>query len=161
VASPSESKPSSRPAALLAIAVFKLFKATLLTALGVGALSLVHAPDALSTLRQLARELRVDPDNRLVHGAIASVSALDTRRLEELGVGTFVYAAVFLVEGSGLLLRQRWAEYLTTLVTASFIPLELYELGHRPSALKAAGVAANLLIVAYLVTRLWRRRGLA
>jgi len=75
-----------------------------------------------------------------------------------LAVGTFVYAAVFLVEGTGLLLRKRWAEYLTTIVTASFVPFELYEMAHTPSVLKAAGIALNVAIVVYLIVRLRQKR---
>jgi len=103
-------------------------------------------------------QFRVDPQNRFIHQAITRISGLDTKRLEELGVGTFVYAAVFLVEGTGLLFRKRWAEYLTTLVTLSFIPFEVYEMWQHPSALKAVGIGVNALIVVYLALRLWRER---
>lgn len=65
---------------------------------------------------------------------------------------------MFAVEGTGLLLRKRWAEYLTTGVTASLVPLELYERAHRPSALKLAGVLLNVAIVWFLAARLGRRR---
>jgi uncharacterized membrane protein (DUF2068 family) len=75
-----------------------------------------------------------------------------------LSIGTFVYAAIFLVEGAGLLLRKRWAEFLTVFVTASFIPLEIYEIVRKPSPLKGVGILVNVLIVAYLVVRLWRER---
>ncbi len=142
---------------LLGIALFKLLKSSLLIAAGVSALWLARDADPLSTLRYVTRELRFDPDNRLIHRAIAAVSSHDTRRLEEIGVGTFVYAAVFAIEGAGLWLRQRWAEYLTTGVTGSLIPLELYELGQHPSAVKVAGIALNVLIVGILVGRLRRR----
>src|SRR4029077_17821649 len=93
-------------------------------------------------------------NDRFFDHAIARVSGLDRRKLEELGIGTFVYAGVFLVEGTGLALRKRWAEYLTTIVTASFIPLELYEMFRKPSAVKAIGIVVNVLIVAYLALRL-------
>jgi len=155
---PSGSRSGSRFDPLLGIALFKLVKCVLLVTAGVSALLLVKDGDPASTLRHFVRELRVDPDNRLIHRAISAVSSLDTRRLEELGVGTFVYAAVFACEGVGLWLRKRWAEYLTTIVTASLVPLELYELTRKPSVLKAAGIALNLLIVAFLVVRLRRRR---
>jgi uncharacterized membrane protein (DUF2068 family) len=65
-----------------------------------------------------------------------------------------VYAAVFLVEGVGLLLRRRWAEYLTVIATASLLPLEVYELVERLRATRALIVAANLAIVLYLIARL-------
>lgn len=140
---------------LLAIALFKLVKATLLIALGIGALSLVHDPDAAATLRGVVADFRVDPQNAFIHRTITRISGLDTKRLEALSVGTFVYAAVFLVEGTGLLFRKRWAEYLTTLVTLSFIPFEVYEMAHHPSVLKATGIGVNALIVVYLAIRLW------
>jgi uncharacterized membrane protein (DUF2068 family) len=143
---------------LLGIALFKLVKAATLIALGIGAFSLVHDTQAYATLCHVVRQLRLDPNNHLINRAIGKLSGLDRRRLEELGVGTFVYAAVFLVEGSGLLLRKRWAEYLTIVVTASFIPFELYEMLEKPSALKAAGIVVNALIVAYLVVRVRRER---
>jgi uncharacterized membrane protein (DUF2068 family) len=147
-----------RAGVLLAIALFKLVKAVLLITLGVGALSLVHDGDAPATLNGFVAQFRVDPQNRFIHQAITRISGLDTKRLEELGVGTFVYAAVFLVEGTGLLFRKRWAEYLTTLVTLSFIPFEVYEMWQHPSALKAVGIGVNALIVVYLALRLWRER---
>ena len=37
------------------------------------------------------------------------------------------------------------------------MPLEVYELVHRPSFLKAGGLIVNLLIVAYLVHALRQR----
>ncbi len=143
---------------LFGIALFKLLKTCILVMAGVSALSLLHDADPPSTLSHLARELRVDPDNRLVPRAITAVSSLSARRLEELGVGTFVYAVVFATEGCGLLLRKRWAEYLTTGVTASLVPLEVYELLQRPSALKVTGILLNVLIVAFLAKRLRSRR---
>ncbi len=61
------------------------------------------------------------------------------------------YAAVFAVEGVGLWMQKRWAEWLTTIITASLIPLELWELIHKPSIGAALVLVANILIVGYLV----------
>jgi len=58
-----------------------------------------------------------------------------------------------LTEGTGLALRKRWAEYFTILVTASFLPLEIYELAHRVTAIKIVVMAINVAILAYLVGR--------
>jgi uncharacterized membrane protein (DUF2068 family) len=143
---------------LFAIAVFKLVKAALLIALGIGALSLAHGADSLTTLRDVVRDLGLDPNRHLINQAIGKISGIDDRRLRELSVGTFVYAAVFVVEGTGLLLRKHWAEYLTSIVTASFIPFEIYEMVHKPSAVKATAVGVNVIIVVYLVRRLWGER---
>jgi uncharacterized membrane protein (DUF2068 family) len=144
--------------ALLAIAIFKLLKATALVATGVAALSLAHDSTSFLTLQRVAEHIKLGPDNRLVDRALAAIWGLDAKKLEELGLGTFVYAAVFLTEGTGLLLRRRWAEYLTTIVTASFIPFEVYELARGFSALKVAGLGVNVAIVAYLLARILAKR---
>jgi uncharacterized membrane protein (DUF2068 family) len=146
------------PGLLLAIAVFKLLKSSALLAAGVGGVLLARDGHVYTSLLKVVNQLRLDPDNHYIHAAIGKVSGLDKRRLEELSLGTFVYAAVFLVEGAGLVLRKRWAEYLTTIVTASFVPFETYELWKRASALKAVGLVVNLLIVVYLALRLRAER---
>lgn len=143
---------------LFAIAVFKLVKCTALVAIAVGAFKLLNDPDAESTARGFLDQLRVDPDNRVANRVLAAISRLTPTRLEEVGAGTLVYALVFAVEGTGLLLRKAWAEYLTLAVTASFIPWEIYECVEKPSLVKGAGILVNALIVAYLALRLRKKR---
>jgi len=43
------------------------------------------------------------------------------------------------------------------IATSLLIPLELYELIHKPSLLKAGGILVNIAIVAYLVYALRKR----
>jgi uncharacterized membrane protein (DUF2068 family) len=71
---------------------------------------------------------------------------------------TLAYAAVFATEGIGLWMQQRWAEWLTTIITASLIPLEVWEMLHRPSVGMAAVLAANTAIVIYLAWHVLRSR---
>jgi uncharacterized membrane protein (DUF2068 family) len=63
---------------------------------------------------------------------------------------------LLLTEGVGLFLRKRWAEYLTIFVTASLIPIEIYELGKKFSATKIIVLAINVAVVIYLVVRVVR-----
>src|SRR4051794_6230018 len=114
----------SRDIVIRLIALFKLVKALLLIAVGVGALSMRHNHDG--TLATWIHALVFDPHGRLFHEAVAKISGLDTRQLTGIAIGSLVYAAVFLVEGVGLMLRRGWAEVLTTIITISFIPLEIY-----------------------------------
>jgi uncharacterized membrane protein (DUF2068 family) len=58
---------------------------------------------------------------------------------------------VFAIEGVGLWMQKRWAEWMTTIVTASLIPIEVWELVARPNFGKAAVVVANIAIVGFLV----------
>ena len=68
-------------------------------------------------------------------------------------VALFVYAALFTLEGTGLLLRRRWGELVTIAITGSFIPVELYETVHEPHFGRASAMVLNVVAVAYLVYR--------
>jgi uncharacterized membrane protein (DUF2068 family) len=67
------------------------------------------------------------------------------------GLGLLAYGIVQIVEGVGLWGGWRWAEYLATIATSLFIPLEIYELVHKPTALKAMALVVNVIVVIYLV----------
>jgi uncharacterized membrane protein (DUF2068 family) len=135
------------------IALFKLVKAAMLIALGLGALSMRHDQAWLSTW---IHALAADPHGKYVTELIAKVSSLDARDLQRIGIGSLAYASVFLVEGIGLLLRKAWAEVMTVIITTSFIPLEIYELVVHASWAKVAVIVVNVLVVLYLLRRLKR-----
>ena len=59
--------------------------------------------------------------------------------------------AIALTEGVGLLLEKVWAEYLTLILTISFLPWELYELARRPSWMRLGLLLINLAVLWYLV----------
>ena len=80
---------------------------------------------------------------------------LDAGRLRLFGAVALVYAAVEGIEAVGLWYERRWAEYLTLIVTASFLPLEAWELAHRVSPFKITAFVINVAVVAYL---LWAKR---
>src|ERR1041384_155083 len=115
---------------LRVIAAFKLVKGLLLVAVGIGAIKLLHK-DVSELANHWITELRVDPDNRLIHGLISKLGVMNDHKLEELSIGSFFYAALLLTEGIGLWLKKRWAEYFTIIATCSLIPLELYEIAKR------------------------------
>jgi uncharacterized membrane protein (DUF2068 family) len=142
---------------LVLIAIFKLLKAILLIVVGIGALRLLHK-DIAEVAVHWTDVLRVDPENRYVNRLLAKVLSLNDRRLAEIGLGTFLYAAVFLTEGTGLLLRKRWAEYFTAIVTGSFLPLEVWELAKRVTIAKSFVTLVNAAIVWYLIARIKRTR---
>ncbi|MDQ6748591.1 MAG: DUF2127 domain-containing protein [Candidatus Dormibacteraeota bacterium] len=70
-----------------------------------------------------------------------------------LAAGSFLYGVIEAAESVGLLLRRRWAEYLVVLATAFFIPLEVYEVAHRLTAVRSATLVINIAVVIYLVRR--------
>ena len=138
---------------LEAIAFFKLAKGVLLVIVGAGAAKLVHA-DVYEFALGWVAALHADPDNRYVHWLLEKLMSVDERTLRHLSVGTFVYAALVCTEGIGLLCQQTWAEYLTVIATASFIPLELFELSKHFSAVKLGVLGINLAVVWYLINML-------
>lgn len=145
----------SRGRGLRVIAAFKLMKALALIAVGVGALKLLHK-DVAAIAEHWINVFQVDPHNHFIDLLLAKLSNVDDRRLKELSIGTFFYAGIFLVEGVGLALQKRWAEYFTIFTTASFLPIEIYELVRRVSIAKCFALAINLAVLAYLIFELRR-----
>lgn len=137
------------------IAAFKLLKALGLIAIGVGELRLLHR-DVAAVVEHWVNMFQVDPHSHFINLLLLKLAILDDRRLKELSVGTFVYAAIFLVEGTGLAFRKRWAEYFTIITTSSLLPLEVYEVFRRVSVGKCFALALNVVIVGYLIYELRR-----
>ena len=77
-------------------------------------------------------------------GRSVKVFNVTPKQLKELSAGTFVYAAIFLTEGTGLLLRKHWAEYMTLISTGLFIPLEIYEIHRHFTMLKLVVTVVNV-----------------
>ena len=143
---------------LLVIASFKLLKALLLVAGGLAALKLLQ-PGFARLVDQWVAALPLDSQRRLAHRFLVRLTGLPASRLHALGIAFFAYAGLFAVEGIGLWQQRRWAEYLTVIATASFVPLEVYELVKDVTLPRTAALLANLLVVAYLVWVLRRGRG--
>lgn len=150
---PSSSK---RDPWLFLIGLFKLAKGLGLLIAGFGLLRLMHR-DVASVAQRWIEVLRVDPDNRFIHRALLKVFNVTPKQLRELSVGTFVYAAIFLTEGTGLLARKHWAEYVTLISTGLFIPLEVWEIHRHFTMLKLGVTVVNVAIVWYLALRIKRR----
>jgi len=141
---------SSDDRLLRLIALFKFFKAGLLIALGVGAFRLLHK-DLGGVLEHWIAALRLDPGQHFLDIALAKASNVSPAQIKKVGVGSFVYAALFLTEGTGLWLRKRWGEWLTVIITSSLVPVELYEIHRHPSAVKLVVLAINIAIVVFLI----------
>lgn len=141
---------------LLAIAIFKWIKGVMLVLLAFGLFKLLHH-DVGAMLESLANKFRVDPENRYLGAALAKVHLLDDVKLEKLSGLTLAYGALLLTEGTGLYFEKRWAELLTVIVTACFIPLEVYELFVSVTLVKLVLLTINAGIVVILIVTLRRR----
>ena len=126
-------------------------------AVGLGALQLLH-PDVAARAQQWVAALATNSDRQIVQQLIALIGDLSPARLEALGIGAFLYAALFATEGVGLWLRKRWAEFLTVIATLTFVPVAVFELTRKVSPSRLAALVLNLVVVAYLARRLLSRR---
>ena len=144
---------SSNDKVLRLIAVFKFLKSAALIALGVGAFKSLHK-DLGGLAEHWVEALRFDPGSRYVVMFLAKVSNLHPDQIKKLGLVSFLYAGLFLAEGTGLWLQKRWGEWLTVIITSSLLPVEIYEIYRYPSAVKVAVLALNLGIVVYLIYRI-------
>jgi uncharacterized membrane protein (DUF2068 family) len=141
--------PQRRFNVLRTIALYKLVKVLLLLALAYGEVRLSDASLAAKLVNWAsARPLGLEHD--VATRFLEWFSGLSESRLHALRIVTLAYAAVFATEGIGLWLQKRWAEWLTVIVTASLIPLEVWELIVRPNIGKAVVLIANTAIVIYL-----------
>jgi uncharacterized membrane protein (DUF2068 family) len=146
-----------RDTGIVLIAIFKLAKGLILLFVGLGVAALLH-DGVEAELDRWANVLWVGRESRLIERLIDKIASVDAKELRWAEVGTFVYSALLLTEGTGLLLRQRWAEYLTIVITASFIPFEIYTMVRRFSAEKTIVLVINIAVVVYLVRKVRRDR---
>jgi uncharacterized membrane protein (DUF2068 family) len=134
-------------------------------AFGLVAIGLTLLRVDLPGLQTQARTLTHDAGGGLAGpGQTASQSSLtrDLERLLNLRRGTLgvlavvavVYCVVEGTEAIGLWYERRWAEYLTALATAGFLPFELDELTKRVTVVRVSALVVNVAVLVYLV---WRK----
>jgi uncharacterized membrane protein (DUF2068 family) len=142
---------------LLLVGLFKLSKAIFFTAVGAGALHLVNK-DIGVVLLQVVDALRIDPERHFVTLLVDHAGLIDPHELRRASLLSFLYAVVCVVEGTGLVLEKRWAEYFTVILTTLGLPWESYELVESYSSYKVALLAINLIVLLYLLWILKRKR---
>jgi uncharacterized membrane protein (DUF2068 family) len=142
--------PEPRFGVLRVIALYKIVKVLLLLLVAYGELRLRDA-SLVAKLLSWASARPYGLEHRMVSRLVEWFSGLSSSRAEALRLVTLGYAAVFAVEGIGLWLQKRWAEWLTVVITASLVPLEGWEMFFRPTVGKLAVLLGNVAIVAYLV----------
>jgi uncharacterized membrane protein (DUF2068 family) len=150
---PQGGDPRRGPLGFRIIGALKLTTGLLLFAVWFGMFRLFKH-DVADELEWAIGHLRLDPDNRLFHMAVGWISGLDREHLRAIEAGTFFYALLHVVEGTGLILERHWAGYLTIIATSSLIPFEGYEIIRKVNLLKILVLAVNLGFVVYLAVKL-------
>ena len=149
-------RPHSREGVLKTIAVFKVVKAFLLIAVSLGSLKLLD-PTMADTADRWASALAWRLGPRAASAVQEKLSSLQPSQLKLVGILAFLYAVLFAVEGVGLWMSKRWAEYLTIIATSSFVPFEVYELIRHASWQRCATLGVNVIVVGYLVWKVRQR----
>ena len=117
---------------------------------------LQHALDQdLPLLKPLANQIGWDPENSKLVRNIAHAFALSSSTLQWIAVGLVGYALIELIEAVGLWLMKRWGEYFAVIATSVFLPLEIYELTEKITAMRLIALLVNIVAVIWL---LWSKR---
>src|ERR1700722_206688 len=153
----TEKSGNKKTSGLLVLPTLKVVKGVGLLALGLGALHYLHG-DIAKGIAHWMELLRANPHNRYLILLLQKLSNVDEHRLRHLSVGTFFYSALFLLEGTGLALAKRWAEYLTIVTTASLMPVEMYEIHVHLSWPRVVVLLVNIAVVVYLILELRRTK---
>ncbi|MGA3134497.1 MAG: DUF2127 domain-containing protein [Terracidiphilus sp.] len=148
--SPSLPRPRRHNRWLVLIAAYKFALALLFVAVGVGALRMLHK-DIGDQVARLAHHMRFNPESRFVDFILDKASLLNDPLLRRIGAAAFCYAALGMLEGIGLYLEKIWGEYLTLAITASFLPLELFEVFRRVTWIRGGLLAINTMVFFYLL----------
>lgn len=132
-----------------AVALLEAIKGVVVLLAGIGLLALVHR-DVEAIAERLVKLSHLDPASKYPRIFIGAAGKVTDARLWFLAAAAAAYSAVRLVEAWGLWHERRWAEWLALVAGGLYVPIEIYELIHRATWLKAGLLATNLAIVLYM-----------
>ncbi|HEY0427784.1 MAG TPA: DUF2127 domain-containing protein [Pyrinomonadaceae bacterium] len=135
------------------ISGWKVIKGLLAVAIGIKLLTLLNRDVAEWFAAFIARH-NIDAENRYIHAIMEKLAGVDNNKLILFSIGSFLYAALDFTEGIGLWFEKRWAEFLTAVATAVFVPIEIYEIYERFTWIRVLILVINLFVIWYLITRL-------
>jgi uncharacterized membrane protein (DUF2068 family) len=168
VALPLRGRPLRDRFVLRLIAIDRAFHFVLLGLLGIAILVIAaHESSLRASFYRVLADLQGsfggpvhDTKKGFAH-EVERLLALRPSQLHLAGAAVLAYAVLEGVEAIGLWFAKRWAEYLTFVATTVLLPLELYELTTRITALKVIALIVNVAIVIYLLRakRLFGVRG--
>jgi uncharacterized membrane protein (DUF2068 family) len=120
-----------------------------------------YAKDAADRLDGVANNTGPHTSHDVLSRELHRLANLNRTTVTTLAVTAAAYAVIEGVEAVGLWLERRWAEYLTVVATAGFLPFEIRELLDRVTILRVVALVVNLAILIWLLysKRLFGLRG--
>lgn len=115
----------------------------------------------LPLIRPIADKLGWNLDDSAIVHTIRSLVEARSATLLWATAGLATYGILQVVEATGLWLLKRWGEYFAVVATALGIPIEIYELAERTTAIRIGALTINVAAVLYilLAKRLFGLRG--
>ena len=113
------------------------------------------AQTVVDQLEKPLRDTGQDPSRSFLVRQLNKILSIHTGGLKILLFTALVYCIVETVEAIGLWREQRWAEYLTVLATAGFLPFEVHELIKKVTVVRVGALAINIALIVWLV---WKKR---
>ncbi len=139
-----------RPLPLMLIIAEKAIVAVVLAAAAVVAFVVRgRVVDPLHLL--FADELTEDPHDVYLHWVISHAPHLTTYVGPWVAVALALWCLLYAVEGIGLWRERTWAELLVIVETASFLPIEIWDLVKKFHLLSLGTLIVNLAVLLYVV----------
>ena len=142
---------------LRVIALGRFIYGLILLAAGLTIFSLV-GKNLSAELLGLMTKWHIDTHLYYVHWLLQKVSTVSHTLLILLTVANFFYAVLAFVESAGLIFGKRWAYWLVIVDTASFIPIETYQLCKQFGWVNFVLFLYYLATTVYLLLKLKRTR---
>ena len=141
-------KPAAK-SGIRAIAIYEAVKGLIGLVAGFGLLSLINR-DLVDFAEDLVGILHLNSEGRLAHRIVESITKLNPSNIKIFFVIALLYATKQLVEAYGLWRLRAWAEWVAIISGLVYIPVEIYELIHKPTFTRAGILILNIALVIYL-----------
>lgn len=138
------------PRTLALIAAFKFLKSISLVVLAIALLRL-RQPEVGAHFREWLGTFPIATGHELIDRAISGLLGMSTHTMDLVAAIALGYAVLYAIEGVGLWINARWAQYLTAISTSLFIPIELWQIARHFTPMKLLALAINVAIVVYLI----------
>lgn len=139
---------NKRSPGLIAIVIYKVFVALLLTA---ATIALLLALKNHQSLIVFSESYILEGKLQIIEWLLEKIINAKQQTLQFSGIALGVYAAVTAIEAVGLWYRKAWATVLVLVLVGISIPPEIFELAKRITLLKLAVFLINVAVFGYLI----------